>query len=211
MLLLVCQICGMCNLHSISVLLTHIRVTHSNEADFSIRCNLQGCQRTFKNFNTFRNHIYNFHDSTEVNATEVHQYNTVDEDLDDCVDIEDCDIQSSSGNQNNVLSYQVLAKQIKCIAIATDTPLQLSSISKDDIQRAAAMWILKTRELHRIPQSVMDVMIADIQGLFQLTISERIKTALTDANIDNCISESILSNFKEEQHIQWTSISSPSA
>ena len=57
-----CPICGAVNLPSLSMLLSHIRVIHSSEPGFSIQCNLQGCRRTFKNFSTFRNHTYSFHD-----------------------------------------------------------------------------------------------------------------------------------------------------
>lgn len=53
------------------MLLAHIRIAHSNDAGFSIQCNLQGCQRTFKRFTTYRNHIYNFHDTSEVHEDAV--------------------------------------------------------------------------------------------------------------------------------------------
>ena len=66
--MLVCPICSR-NLRSTSTLLMHIRIVHSNEAGFSIQCNLQGCQRTFKRYNTYRNHIYNFHDTSEFEDT----------------------------------------------------------------------------------------------------------------------------------------------
>ena len=59
-------------------------------------------------------------------------------------------------------------------------------ISDEDMKRAAALWILKTRELHRIPQSVMDEMLGDIQSLFQMSlsgISERIRATLSEASI----------------------------
>lgn len=35
------------------------------------------------------------------------------------------------------------------------------------IRKAAALWILKTREVHKIPLSVMDNIISDVQALFQ--------------------------------------------
>ena len=38
------------------LLLTHIRITHSNEPNFSIQCTTSGCARTFTNFRTYQNH-----------------------------------------------------------------------------------------------------------------------------------------------------------
>ena len=36
----------------------------------------------------------------------------------------------------------------------------------EELKRAAADWLLKTRKLHRIPLSVMDAIILDLQALF---------------------------------------------
>lgn len=74
--------------------------------------------------------------------------------------------------------------------------------SDESMQKAAAMWVLKTRKLHRIPQSVMDEMVTDIQGLFQASlskISERIKFTLTEASVEDKICESVLRHLNEEQ------------
>ena len=38
------------------LLLTHIRLAHSHDPDFSIQCSFTGCSRTFKNFRTYQNH-----------------------------------------------------------------------------------------------------------------------------------------------------------
>ena len=40
------------------------------------------------------------------------------------------------------------------------------------IQRAVALWILKTREVHKIPLSVMDNVAADAQSLFELVLGQ---------------------------------------
>lgn len=39
-----------------TLLLAHIRITHSNEPNFSIQCSTNGCARTFTNFRTYQNH-----------------------------------------------------------------------------------------------------------------------------------------------------------
>ena len=38
---------------------------HTDEPSFHIQCNLQGCQRTFRKFGMFRNHVYSVHDMSE--------------------------------------------------------------------------------------------------------------------------------------------------
>lgn len=54
--------CVLCGFATPSVLMTHIRMIHASEAGFHIQCNLQGCMRTFRNFHTYRNHVYSMHD-----------------------------------------------------------------------------------------------------------------------------------------------------
>ena len=45
------------------------------------------------------------------------------------------------------------------------------------IQRAVALWILKSRELHKIPVSVMDGIAKDLQSLFDV-MTESIRSTL---------------------------------
>ena len=56
--------CSLCtaSFGSVSIFLSHLRLIHASEAGFQITCGLQGCQRTFNNFYTYRNHVYSMHD-----------------------------------------------------------------------------------------------------------------------------------------------------
>lgn len=45
------------------------------------------------------------------------------------------------------------------------------SISEGAIKHAAAKWILKTRECHRIPQSVMESIVSGTQGVVQTALN----------------------------------------
>ena len=69
--MIVCPLCAGGNSYAtVSVFLTHLRMFHANEANFQIQCGLQGCKRTFRNFYTYRNHVYSMHD---VNSTSTNQ------------------------------------------------------------------------------------------------------------------------------------------
>ena len=62
-----CQVCGCRSFPSISTLLSHVRVVHANEASFFIQCNLQGCHRTFKKFNTVPVSMDSMEDGSDMN------------------------------------------------------------------------------------------------------------------------------------------------
>ena len=59
--MLVCPVCFEYSFKSISSYLSHIRLIHADSPNFRVNCGLQNCSRTFKNFRTYQNHIYNFH------------------------------------------------------------------------------------------------------------------------------------------------------
>ena len=55
------------------LLLTHIRIVHASDPNFSIQCSLNGCERTFKNFRTYQNHrlLHHRSEADSVLATDV--------------------------------------------------------------------------------------------------------------------------------------------
>ena len=61
----VCPLCSCTSLPTISLYLTHIRISHADVPGFKIICGLQGCKRSFTDFLTYRNHVYAHHDTTE--------------------------------------------------------------------------------------------------------------------------------------------------
>ena len=68
-------ICPMCasNFSNLTMLLKHIWLTHTNTNDFQQQCNLQGCKRTFRNFKTYCNHVYMWHDTTQLETAKVEE------------------------------------------------------------------------------------------------------------------------------------------
>ena len=54
------------------------------------------------------------------------------------------------------------------------------------LQKAAATWILKTRESHCIPISVMESIIQDVQSLYEVALTQlsgRVQSILHDAGV----------------------------
>ena len=62
--MLTCPMCGGVSFSAFHQFMTHMRLIHADEPQFMIQCNLQGCQRTFRNFSVYRNHVYAFHDTS---------------------------------------------------------------------------------------------------------------------------------------------------
>lgn len=60
--------CSLCagQFATLPMLLKHIRLIHADKPNFHLQCNLQGCKRTFKQFSTYRNHIYQHDDVSSI-------------------------------------------------------------------------------------------------------------------------------------------------
>ena len=72
------------------------------------------------------------------------------------------------------------------------------------IKRAAATWILKTRESHCIPLSVMDSMIQDVQSLFDIAVTNlsiQVQASLQNSRVSQGIVESVGSIFDNCQQV----------
>ena len=68
------------------------------------------------------------------------------------------------------------------------------------LRQSVALSILKIREVHRIPLSVMDNILAENQSIFSLAIgaiSDRVRQELSDAGVSQDVSSSVLRHLSE--------------
>ena len=56
-----CWLCSSFASRTLKAVVRHIGAVHSHEANFHIKCDIQGCVRTYTNFFSFKNHVYRNH------------------------------------------------------------------------------------------------------------------------------------------------------
>ena len=162
---LYCPLCSL-PLPTLALYINHIRLSHADMPGFRICCTQQGCSKSFTNFRTYRNHIYAYHDFS------------IDED-------------NEPGNgggfhdQESSIGDRFHDQETGSGDDRTDASTITDIATEESLQRAAALWLLKTREKNRLPLSVMDTMIADFQSLYEIAISCRhqVEAALSEAGI----------------------------
>ena len=161
------------------MLLSHIKSVHACEPGFTVQCDLQRCKRTFKIFSTFRNHVYNFHDLVAAAPYTNSNVEDMDQEVITPIAVASGNMDSDTSLRDNDLDQEDGTPNADCV------------ISEEILQRSAALWILKTRDPHRIPQSVMDGMVSDLGSLFQCAlagISSKVQCTLKDGGaIDNLL------------------------
>ncbi len=158
-----CQLCSFIST-SLKDLLKHIRLVHSHRAGFRITCCLSGCQRTFRTFGVFRNHVYAYHTDQEAVVLER------DEGGEDGAG--DSDSSNTPGPRS---SYS-----------GTLDPCTSTS-DMDCRKRAALMWILKVQEKFLLPQSTMDMITKDVTVFIQdllLDLGDDVRATLTASGCD---------------------------
>jgi hypothetical protein len=60
----VCPICATFEASSLSYLLSHLRLVHSNDPRFKVTCGLDGCAYTACSFSALYSHVYRKHQSS---------------------------------------------------------------------------------------------------------------------------------------------------
>ena len=76
-MLFVCPLCSF-QVHSFRALLSHIRITHSNEANFHVQCGLNGCVKSYTKFSSYKAHIWRHHkDMCSSASAELRRYTSI--------------------------------------------------------------------------------------------------------------------------------------
>ncbi len=145
-----CPLCNSFGGQSFSSVLRHIGDIHKHDADFQIQCGLRQCPETYKNYASFRSHVYRKHRSVlHCQENETNSSNS----------------SNSSSSSNN--SEQNEDDDGNDTSHTSTTPSASAELS-------AAKFVLKTREEYRIPQSTCTALIKDVDELYSSAI-ERAK------------------------------------
>ena len=159
-------------------LLRHIRLLHFGTPGFtSLKCNLDGCQRTFRKFTVFRNHIYQIHSDSQLlqlapeTDTRTPSPSPFVHDDDPPHFYPELDGLSSESDED-------------------DTSSSPSGYDIDrgilSMQKAAAIWILKTQEVCKLPQSTTAKIMEDVGSLYEsalVNIHAHVSSLLKESGI----------------------------
>ena len=139
-----CQEDKPCSLRfNMSDYLKHIQLFHAHRPDFKITCRVNGCPRTFKNFDTFRKHILDWH-SSDQNPT----------------NNESEDSQPSLPDQNDDLTNYEEAGNGRIIS---DNAVQNEvSVSLKDLKTSSAMFLLSLKEERKLTQTAIQEVIRGV-------------------------------------------------
>lgn len=134
-----CQLCDEFTSTTLSELVRHLSLVHAHLAGFHLRCGLNGCQKAFRNILTYCNHIYAFHTDSHVSEPHVSEPSQTNSDGGWVSDLDD-------GELDQPLNLQ---------------PSEPTPLDPSELKKAAATWILKVKEGHKLPQSTINSVFND--------------------------------------------------
>ena len=149
-----CPLCETFAAPHLKGVIRHVGLVHSHEANFRVTCGIEGCTRAYRNFSSYKKHMYVKH--RDVLCVPARVQNPHVEDL------------------NPVLSPIASEEEEE----------QEPYIAQRD--RSTALFILKAREVHKIPQSSLDSLLGDISTYIDMTKSrliQNVDTALRERGI----------------------------
>ncbi len=169
---LMCTVCSVYRTNSLSELLSHIRLFHSHQPSLSIRCGIGGCQRTFRNFGTFQNHISIYH-RMEANPTNIvggggedggnaggSGGGLVEEDGDGGDDPEGDDSDEDDSDEGEEDDER------------EDNSNDSNTTPPSDPLRSTAIFLLKLKEGHKLTQAALQGVIDGTTTLWQSQLAE---------------------------------------
>ena len=118
-----CPCCGEYQGKSLGNLIRHVRLIHADRA-FSVRCRGYVRDKLFKNFYTWRDHMYSYHGESELEKEPVPEPSeSVVIDTEDMLDEEELAVEPAD------------------------------DFGRENLQHAAAIFILKVQETHQLPRT----------------------------------------------------------
>lgn len=146
------------------LLLTHIRLVHSLDPNFSIQCNKDGCSRTFTNFRTYQNHCLK------------HDPNLLSNVRGDGCEL-DSEPMASSNSGHDVTTAAVHAPSLASSQLPTTA----------EMQTFAAKWILKTSETRSLTRTATLGIVEDVSDLVDFVahnLKQQTQSALAAKGVD---------------------------
>lgn len=171
-----CWLCSSFAASSLKAIVRHIGAVHARDSNFYVQCGIQGCVRTYRKFYSFKKHVYRHH-KVQLNSS-IPQQNT-----------------ETSGNSATSRSTLIAFPDDEDeLDFLNTCSLGIPSLITYDYTEQAALFVLKAKHIHKISQSSMDDLLADISSM----IADRVHYIQNKVQQTASISSSALEAFKHQ-------------
>ena len=147
---LLCSFCSL-SLTGIPSWFSHIRLVHSHEPGFFMRCSINGCALTYRNFSSLNTHVYRHH--REAIIGRIHQQ-TITSGI-ECLADDNAPEREIFEHDDSTDDDQLVRTEIR----------QLLGIDSDEHKQRCALFLLEMKEKFGISQKAIDRVVSGSEML----------------------------------------------
>lgn len=153
-LLYPCTFCNKFIATNFKRLLNHIRFMHAYSPNFNIRCGIDGCDCRFQIFGSFRKHIQRNH---KLEDLEFHDDNN---DVGIGLGGVEDEMHVEEDCNEGPIEQEACLQNLNVAQHAENFPFS-------DMKKNLALFLLKSREIHKLPRTVIDNIFLELKGLLK--------------------------------------------
>ena len=163
---------------TVRIILSHLRIVHSNDLHFNVTCGVDGCSRTFRTFSALYSHIYRQHKSSGIiqseridprsSITEPHEMLSL-YSVDPPAETLNLDDQDGKTDLSRAIYHRL--HNVFCLIDITQADMEYLFGNQEQLQRSSALFLIKLKEQRRVSQVTIDDIVTGLEGLLQQTVS----------------------------------------
>lgn len=179
------HLCPQCKCYSathLTSILWHIQRDHRYES-LSLKCGISGCPKSYKNVTSFKTHLQRYHPQMLTRQPEEHTSST-----------------SYNINDDSMLDDE---EQPESPTTCLQDEGTAANMTEDEQMRSAALFILKAREVSKLPQDTVDSLVQDTKDLFGMVIqqhNERTRKLIEQAQISLSMIPGMVNHLESSQN-----------
>ena len=172
---------------TLKAVVRHVGAVHSHDPMFHVRCGVEDCPRTYRNFLTYKKHMYTKHRSV-LNLS-----------------VMEAARETDTSSLSTTVSADVVVMGDVDLFSEPDVQPEAEYTSSDQMiadKKVSALFLLKAKEVNKISQSSLNAVIQDFSTLLDQRIGSlkvEVSRVLRRREIEGDISAEILSLFSESQ------------
>ena len=163
-----CWICHKFAAANLLAVLRHMGAVHSYDSSFHTVCGIEGCPRTYRNFFSFRKHVYRHHRRSLRN-------------------LRTSPSQRASSTDGDSGAHEEVESEF-----GDDEQL---SLSIPEEKKQSALFIMKSKVVHKIAQSALEGLLDDISSMFSRKV-EQLHSEVKNITLSNVQLDSLKKVFE---------------
>ena len=148
-----CPLCSWFAAKSFKVIVRHIGAVHAHSPAFYISCAASGCPRTYRNYHSYKKHLYKKHRFMLDEPSQI-------------------DSDRATPMTSAIEVSHAMASEDEDVALSA---VLGSSSSDKNMKKEAALFVLKSKHIHKVSQSSVNGLLCDFSSMLESRVYTPLK------------------------------------